>query len=251
MVLACVQHAFCSLGRSGVTCAVRLYQLPAESQLCVAAKSLQCRKIPFIPGHQQFTPQMRIVVPAEAHTVRTLDTQRPNLLHCQRSNAVSYHWRHGEQHGCHATIRTGHLPSEHQGFEREPIPASRSGRSVGMTSSVLPIARCGSPPVHIAESQVDDHEGKERQAPLGNGIESAPLVAVRRDHRNRISGRTIDGEFTKELDELLVEMMRQGDRPGTFPPVLRELFSMLRMSVTRVFHFCRHQVSSPGGIVVW
>jgi len=100
-----------------------------------------------------------------------------------------------------------------------------------------------SPPRHIAEPQVDDHKGKERQALPRARIEFAPEIAVRRDDRKRMTGRAIERRLAAQFDELLVQLMGEAYRAGAFPSVLRELLT-IRPPVARIFHACRRPLSN-------
>ena len=105
------------------------------------------------------------------------------------------------------------------------------------------VADSHSPPGHIAESQIDDHERKERQALSRDRVEGAPEVPIRDDDRERMARRAVERKLPAEFDELLVQLMGQADRPGTLPFVLRELLTVRPLTVARIFLAHRRQIS--------
>ena len=145
--------------------------------------------------------------------------------------------------GGHAAILAGHLPAEHQRLEGKPVPACRGRCAVDVTARMRAVAHGHTPPRHVAESQVDDHERKERQALSRDRIEVAPEVPVRADDRERMARRAVERKLPAEFDELLVQLMGQADRPGTLPFVLRELLTVRPLSVARIFRAHRRQIS--------
>ena len=100
-----------------------------------------------------------------------------------------------------------------------------------------------SPPRYVAESQVDDHERKERQALSRDRIEVAPEVPVRRDDRERMARSAVERKLPAEFDELLVQLMSEAYRPGALPFVLRELLTIRPLSVAGIFLAHRRQIS--------
>ena len=218
-------------------------QLSAEMQLRLASERLQCGVVRLACCQQEIAPQARMVVPAQAQGFRALDCERAHLLHRQGGDAVGHGWRHRKDHRGHAAILAGHLPAEHQRLECEPVPACRGRRAIDVIARMGAVAPGHTPPCNVAESQVDDHKWKERQALSRDRIEVAPEIAVGADDRERMARRAVERKLPAEFDELQVQLMGQAYRPGALPFVLRELLTVRPLSVARIFRAHRRQIS--------
>jgi hypothetical protein len=76
-------------------------------------------------------------------------------------------------------------------------------------------------------------------------IKAAPQVPVRGDQRYLAPGCRIKRKLAAELDELLVQLMSQADRPSPLPTVWRELFIVRLIAFANVFHvYCRPAANS-------
>ncbi len=171
---------------------------------------------------KNLTPELRLVVPSNAHHLRALDRDDPDTLHRQRRYVSCHFWRHSEDHMRDSPIFTRNLPRKHQSFKCKALPSrTRYARRDRTTlKSCWTFTSHFPPPRLVSKADVNDDKWKRGQATPRLWIQTTPQISVGQVERPLNGDHIVIGQFTEKVNALLIHLM--GKMNGCRPLPLRE-----------------------------